>query len=144
MKEYNINLDQFSQENNADIIIVNGEAFYYKASGITRRVFANKEKTKVIKVPVERDAFRWNEEEIRCWNEANEQTRLELASTKLLENGYIEQEYLHTLDDPSTEDWLGRPMTMKEIRLAKSCRQDVGYDKDGNLKCFDLHEYKQW
>ena len=73
-----------------------------------------------------------------------EKTKLEMASTKILENGYIEQEYLHTLDDKETAEWLGRDMTMKEVRLATSCRNDVGYDENRQLKCFDLHEYKKY
>lgn len=141
---YNINHEQYSQENDADAIIVNGEVYTFKATGLTRRVFANEDKTKVIKVPVKLNTFHFNDEEMKCWNNASEEIRLELASTKILENGYIEQEYLHTLDDKSTEEWLGRPMTQKEIRFGNSCRQDVGYDKDRNIKCFDLHEYKQY
>jgi len=106
--EHNINFEQYSQENKADLIIVNNEVFTFKATGLTRRVFANKEKTKVIKVPVKLDTFFYNDEEIKCWNNASEEKRLELASTKILDNGYIEQEYLHTLDDETTEEWLGR------------------------------------
>jgi hypothetical protein len=142
--EYNINHEQFSKEASADVIVVNNEIFTYKNSGLTRRVFVNESKTKVIKVPVKLDTYHFNKEEIECWENADEETRLELATTKILENGYIEQEYLHTLDDPDTEEWLGRPMTQKEIRFASSCRNDVGYDSEGNLKCFDLHEYKQY
>ena len=139
---YNINHEQYSQENDADVIIVNGEAFTFKATGLTRRVFANADKTKVIKVPVKLDTFHYNDEEIKCWEKASEEVKLEMASTKILENGYIEQEFLHTLDDPTTEEWLGRHLKQKEIRFAKSCRNDVGFDEAGNLKCFDLHEYK--
>lgn len=142
--EYKINYEQYSQENSADVIIVKGETYTFKSSGLTRRVFANSDKTKVIKVPVKLNTFHFNNEEVDCWNNADDETRLELASTKILENGYIEQEYLHTLDDDTTPNWLGRPMTQKEIRFATSCRDDVGYDNDGNLKCFDLHEYKQY
>ena len=142
--EHNINIDQYSQENEADLIIVNGETFTFKATGLTRRVFANADKTKVIKVPVKLATFHFNDEEIECWENASDETRLELASTKILDNGYIEQEFLHTLDDPTTEEWLGRFLTQKEIRFADSCRSDVGFDEDGKLKCFDLHEYKKY
>lgn len=144
MKEIIINANQDSLENNADVIIVNGEAFTYKNTGLTRRVFANADKTLVIKVPVEKHSQHFNEEEQKCWDNASEEKRKELANTSMLANGYIMQEYLHTIDDDSTAEWLGRPMTMKEIRFAGSCRDDVGYDKDGNLKCYDLHEYKQY
>lgn len=142
--EYNINAEQFSIESQADVVIVQGEVYTYKGTGLTRRVFANADKTKVVKIPVKKDSFHFNTEEIECWNNADDETKKELAETQILENGYIIQEYLHTLDDDETEAWLGRDMTMKEIRFAKSCREDVGYDKDGNIKCFDLHEYKKY
>ncbi len=144
MKELNIKADQKSLENDVDVILVNGEAFTFKSSGITRRVFANADKTKVIKVLVEKHSFDFNKEEQKEWDNASEEKRKQLAQTRLLENGYIEQEYLHTLDDETTAEWLKRPLTMSEIRFAQSCRNDVGFDADGNLKCFDLHEYKQY
>ena len=142
--EYNINNEQFSLESKADVIIVQGEVYTFKGTGLTRRVFANADKTKVVKVPVKIDSFHWNTEEINCWNEADENTKSQMAETEILENGYIIQEYLHTIDDEGTPEWLGRHMTMAEIRFAKECRNDVGYDKDGNLKCFDLHEFKKY
>lgn len=142
--EYKINFQQYSEESKADVIIVQGEAFTFKATGLTRRVFVNADKTKVIKVPIEKASFHWNTEEINCWNEASDTVKSEMAETEILKNGYIIQEYLHTLDDEETEEWLGRDMTMAELRLAKECRNDVGYDKDGKLKCFDLHEYKKY
>lgn len=141
---HNIDIEQNSQENNADVIIVNNEEFTFKASGLTRRVFANADKTKVVKVLVKDRSVEYNQEEIEAWENASEEVKLEMASTKILSNGYIEQEFLHTLDDPTTEEWLGRFMTQKEIRFAKSCRNDVGFDEEGNLKCFDLHEYKKY
>lgn len=137
-------ISQDSEENRADVIIVNGEAFTYKATGNTRRVFVNADKTRVIKVPVQRNYQHFNNEEIEIWNATTDEIRKELAETSILDNGYIMQEFLHTLDDESTPQWLGRVMTMKEIRFADACRSDVGYDKDGNLKCFDLPEYKNY
>lgn len=137
-------ISQDSQENKADVIIVNGEAFTFKATGLTRRVFVNADKTKVIKVPVKTTYQHFNQEEIDIWEGTNDEHHKQMAETSILENGYIVQEYLHTLDDSTTAEWLGRRMTMKEIRFADSCRSDVGYDKDGNLKCFDLAEYKQY
>lgn len=144
MKEFNIQSEQTSLENDADVIVVNGEAYTFKNSGLTRRVFVNKDKTFVIKVPVGKTGQHFNDEEMDLWDKANDDRRKEYATTEILPNGYIKQEFLHTLDDPETEKWLGRTMTMKEIRFAKSCREDVGFDKDGNLKVYDLHEYKQY
>jgi len=139
-----IQVNQESQENRADVVIVNGKAFTYKNSGLTRRVFVNKDKTLVVKIPVGKYSQHFNDEELECWESASDDVKKELANTKRLENGYIIQEYLHTIDDEITGEWLNRPMTMKEIRFASSCRDDVGYDKDGNLKCYDLHEYKKY
>jgi hypothetical protein len=50
MPQFEINISQYSKENKADVIIVNGEIFTFKATGLTRRVFKNKDKTKVINV----------------------------------------------------------------------------------------------
>lgn len=144
MKELNIQADQNSLENDADMVIVNGEVFTYKNTGLTRRVFVNKEKTHVIKVPVGKTGQHFNDEEAEIWDAANEDRRKEYASTEKLPNGYIKQEFLHTLDDPETEAWLGRNLTMAEVRFARSCKEDVGFDKDGNLKVYDLHEYKKY
>lgn len=139
-----IESDRESLGNKADIIIINGEIFTYKNTGLTRRVFVNKDKTKVVKILVSDDRFHFNTEEAEIWNKATEERRKEFAKTELLETGEIVQEFLYTLDDPATMKWLGRALTMKEIRFAASCRNDVGFDKDGNLKCFDLHEYKKY
>lgn len=142
--EHIINVNTATVESTADVILVNGEAFTYKNSGLTRRVFESKDKTLVVKVPIEPDYQRHNDNEATLWNEASEEVRSQLAETQRLSNGYILQEYLHTLDDDSTEEWLGRPMTNKEIRFAASCRNDVGYDANGVLKCFDYDEFKQY
>jgi len=139
-----INVDTATIESKADVVIVNGEAFTYKNTGLTRRVFENKTKTLIIKVPIRKEYQDHNDNEAKLWEEADEQTRSQLAETKRLSNGYILQEYLHTLDDKNTEEWLGRPMTMAEIRFATSCRNDVGYDENRNLKCYDYDEFKQY
>lgn len=144
MKKLNILTEQHSLENNADVVVVNGEPFFYKNSGLTRRVFANKEKTKVVKIPVDKFGQSYNDQEFDIWSKANLEKQAKLAQTEIQENGYIIQEYLHTIDDPETPLWLERDMTQEEIRFSKSCRSDVGYDKEGNLKCYDLHEYNQY
>jgi hypothetical protein len=134
----------YTLEAKADVIIVNGETFTYKSSGLTRRVFANASKTQVVKVPITYFDQVQNNEEIEIFKNASDEKKGLIAHTEILDNGYIVQEYLQTLDDPTTEEWLKRPMTMSEIRFANSCRRDVGFDKDGVLKCFDLPEYKQY
>ena len=139
-----VNVSTATVESTADVILVNNEVFTYKNTGLTRRVFANKDKTLVVKVPIQVDFQRHNDNEATLWNEASDEVRLQLAETQRLSNGYILQEYLHTLDDKETQEWLGRPMTNKEIRFATSCRNEVGYDANGVLKCFDYDEFKQY
>lgn len=139
-----INVNTATVESKADVIIVNGEAFTYKNTGLTRRVFENKEKTLIIKVPIHTYDQKHNDNEAELWENADEETRSQLAETKRLANGYILQEYLHTLDDKTTAEWLKRPMTMAEVRFAASCRNEVGYDANGVLKCYDYDEFKQW
>jgi len=139
-----INVNTASAIMKADAVYVNGEVFTYKNSGLTRSVFVNESKTLIIKIPIEECFQSHNDNEAELWEEADEETRLQLAETKRLSNGYILQEFLQTLDDSTTEEWLNRPMTNREIRFATSCRNDVGYDSVGNLKCYDYDEFKQY
>lgn len=142
--EHIINVNIATVESTADVIYVNGEVFTYKNSGLTRRVFVNEDKTLVVKVPVNQEDDIHNDAEAEVWDNSNDETKLQMAETKRLPNGWIVQEYLHTLDDPTTEEWLERPLTNKEIRFAASCRSDVGFDNEGNLKCYDLEEFKKY
>jgi hypothetical protein len=139
-----INISTATVESQADVIIVNGEAFTYKNAGITRTVFVNKAKTLVIKVPNEKHYQRHNDNEAELWNEASDEDKEQLAETKILSNGYILQEFLQTLDDPDTAINLGRTLTMDEIYFAGSCRNDVGFDTEGRLKCYDYDEFKKY
>lgn len=129
-----------SFESEKDVIVINGEIFTYKSSGITRKVYANESKTKVVKVCIERGNY-FNQEEIDIYTSVSDKSQL--AETKLLDNGYIEQEFLHTLDDEETFK-LFPNMTNEQIRFARSCRGDVGFDKNGVLKCHDLEEFKKY
>lgn len=142
--EHIIEVNTATVESKADVIFVNGQVFTYKNSGLTRRVFVNEDKTLVVKVPVDTQSQIHNDAEITFWGEASDEIKPQLAETKRLPNGWVIQEYLHTLDDPETENWLGRSLTNKEIRFAASCRSDVGFDDEGNIKCYDLEEYKKW
>jgi hypothetical protein len=139
-----INVNTATVESTAVVILVNGEAFTYKNSGLTRRVFVNADKTLIIKVPITVLDQVHNDNEAELWSEADEETRSQLAETQRLSNGYILQEFLQTLDDETTEEWLNRPMSMSEIRFATSCRNEVGYDTNGKLKCYDYDEFKIW
>lgn len=136
--------DQLAREKDEDVIIVNGEAFTYKASGLTRRVYQNKDKTKVVKIALRTSYDTNNRQEFGIYKNASEKVKSQMAETKLLENGYIEQEFLWTLDDPLTDSMITREITVEEIRFARSCRNDVGFDKNGVMKCHDLEEYKKY
>ena len=142
--EHIVDVNTATVESTADVILVNGEAFTYKNTGLTRRVFVNKDKTLVVKVPVNKFDQRHNDKEAEHWDECDEEQRKELAETKRLPNGYILQEFLQTFDDDSTPEWLGRPLTMDEIGFASSCRSEVGFDANGVLKCYDYDEYKKY
>jgi len=136
--------DQLSKERDEDVIIVNGEAFTYKASGLTRRVYQNADKTKVIKIAL-RTSYQYNNlEEVKIYENASEKVKSQMAETRLLDNGYIEQEFLWTLDDPLTDTMITRDITVEEIRFARSCRNDVGFDKNGVMKVHDLEEYLKY
>lgn len=123
-------------------IVVNGQIFSYKATGMTRIVYENKDKTLVVKKCISdyRDNF-YNNEEFEYYQNADEVAKKQLAETFLNENGLIVQEWLYTLDDNRFE----KPrLSFEQIRFANSCRKEVGFDKNGNLKCFDLPEYKKY
>lgn len=142
--EHIVDIKTATVESTADVILVNGKAFTYKNTGLTRRVFVNSDKTLIIKVPITRHDQRYNDKEAEHWDECSEDERTQLAETKRLANGYILQEFLQTLDDDSTPEWLGRPLTMTEIAFASSCRSDVGFDANGVLKCYDYDEFKKY
>lgn len=139
-----IDVNTASVVSKADVILVNGKVFTYKNTGLTRRVFVNEDKTLIVKVPITRHDQKHNDNEAELWNTLSVDDRKQLAETQRLSNGYILQEYLHTLDDTDTEEWLGRPMTMPEILFAGSCRNDVGFDSNGVLKCYDYDEFKKY
>lgn len=139
-----INVNQATVESKVDVIVVNGDIFTFKNNGLTRRVFANKEKGIVVKVPLTQLDYKHNENEAEKWKNGSDEVKEQLAESHLLPNGYLVQEYLHTLDDEETAEWLTRDLTTEEILFAQSCRNEVGFDEDGNLKCYDYDEYKRY
>lgn len=144
MKDFIINTDRLAQEQDNDVIIVNGEAFTYKNSGLTRRVYVNKDKTLVIKIPLKESYNYCNKEEVSIYENAADKVKTQMAETKILPNGYIMQEFLWTLDDPLIDEIITRDITVDEIRFARSCREDVGFDKNGVMKCHDLEEFRKY
>lgn len=142
--EHIIDINTATIESTADVIVVGTEVFTFKNTGLTRRVFENKDKTLVVKVPITRHDQKHNDNEANLWVESDDDLKSQLAETKRLPNGYVVQEYLHTLDDDDTPGWLGRSLTMDEISFASSCRSEVGFDANGILKCYDYDEFKKY
>jgi len=121
------------------IILYNNEAFTYFDSGLTRHVFVNSDKTKVIKILVNKNSKDFNTEEIEIYKNAKGEIREQMAKTKIALNGYvIEQEFCSPIkfDD--------RELTIAQMLFASSCRNEVGWTKEGKLVCFDLDEFKRY
>lgn len=131
--------DKLDKSITEQVILYKGESYTFFDSGLTRYCFVNKDKTKVIKLLIEQSAYRhdFNEEEFKIYKNASKEKKKELAETKL-SNGFIEQEFCNPIkfDD--------RKLTIKQLLFAKSCRNEVGWTKDGRLVCFDLDEYKKY
>lgn len=118
-------------------ILYNNEAFTYFDTGLTRYVFTNKDKTKVIKLLIDDRHFDYNEEEFEIYQNASKEKKERLAKTKM--NGrIIEQEFCN----PIKLDL--RKLTIPQMLFAQSCRNEVGWTKEGKLVCFDLDEYKKY
>jgi len=120
-------------------ILYKGEVYTYFDSGLTRHVFANDAKTKVIKILVEKDMKDYNKEEVDVYKNASEEIRKELAKTELTYDGYVvEQEFCNPIKFDK------RTLTIEQMLFASSCRDEVGWTADGRLVCFDLSEYKHY
>lgn len=113
-----------------------GEIYKYYDQGLSRYVFVNEEKTKVIKVQIHPEMDD-NEKEFNVYNKASEEDKEKMAHTKLI-GGLIEQEYVIPIK------WAGKSLTEEQKKFALSCRKEVGFRKDGTLVCFDLSDYKKY
>lgn len=121
------------------VILYKGEAYTYFDMGLTRYVFVNKDKTKVIKLLINKNSVDYNKEEVDVYNNATEEIKSDFAKTELTYNGLIiEQEFCNPIkfDD--------RKMTIPQMMFATSCRNEVGWNSKGKLVCFDLSEYKRY
>lgn len=118
-------------------ILFKEEVFDYWDEGCTRYVFVNKNKTQVIKIPKDRFHGNFNELEFKIYNEASENER-DLMALTLLEEGIIIQEYCTPIK------WGGKKLTKEQRIFANSCRDEVGWDSDGKLICFDLDDFKKY
>lgn len=120
-------------------VLYKGEAYTFFDEGLTRYVFANKDKTKVIKILIDEDKYAkdFNQEELDIYNSASDEKKRQLAKTEM--NGrIIEQEFCEPIK------FNQRPLTIPQIRFAQSCRNEVGWTADGRLVCFDLSELKKY
>jgi hypothetical protein len=116
-------------------ILYKGEVWDYFDEGLSRRVYVNSERTKVVKFLIEPMGVDYNEIENRIYQTAV--SKGELAHTQLVD-GVIEQEFLEPIK------WSNKEMNLLQIQFSGKCRDEVGWDKNGVLKCFDLDEYKKW
>ncbi len=134
-----IKQDKIDSSITKQAIIYKGEAFTFFDTGLTRFVFTNKDKTKVIKLLINKDSVDYNLEEEQIYKNASEEKRKELAKTELTYNGsIIEQEFCNPIKFDE------RKLTIPQMMFASSCRNEVGWTKEGKLVCFDLDEYKKY
>jgi hypothetical protein len=121
------------------VILYKGEAYTFFDNGLTRYVFANADKTKVIKILIKKDSYDYNEEEFDIYNNASESNRTKMAKTELTYNGeIIEQEFCNPIKFDN------RSLTIPQILFANKCRNEVGWNKNGELVCFDLNEFMKY
>lgn len=124
------------EEASSMAIMHQGEIFTYFDEGLTRFVFANDDKTKVIKLEKTKRDNHFNELEDEIYRNASQDNRELMADTKLVD-GFIEQEFVMPIK------FGGRRLSMEQIRFASSCRNEVGWKGD-KLVCFDLDEFKKY
>lgn len=121
-----------------DVVIFNNEIYTYLDSGLTRKVYVNEDKTKVVKILID-DQYNFNKSEYDTYNNSSEENRIQMAETFLSKDGfYVIQEYVENIKFSS------KRMNMKQILFAESCRKEVGWTSDGRLVCFDLDEFKKY
>jgi len=124
-------------ERDFEYIFYKGEQWKFYDSGLTRNVFVNEDKTKVIKVLINSDGINHNKLEYDIYNDSDDKS--EFAFTEISsDNTIVEQEYVEPIKFSSKE------LTLREILFANSCRGEVGWNKENKLVCFDLDEYKKY
>lgn len=139
MKVETIFNHKISEDVRSKVIIFKNEAYSYFDSGLSRHVFVNKDKTKVIKILIsDTDGHNFNLDEYEIYNSASENNKKQMAYTEISsDNTIIVQEYCSPIKFDE------RQMTLPQIRFALSCRNEVGWTNDGKLVCFDLDEFKR-
>jgi len=119
------------------MILHKGEVYTFFDEGNTRHVFVNKDETKVIKILQRDTGFDYNTEEAEIYANATDEDKEKMAETTI-SHGMVEQEFVTPIK------FGGKRLTIPQKLFASKCRNEVGWDKDGNLVCFDLDEYMQY
>ena len=121
------------------VILYKGEAFTFYDMGLTRYVFTNGDNTKVIKILIEKEHFDYNLEEGDIYKNASDEVKSKMARTELTYNGtIIEQEFCLPIK------FSDKKLNIAQMLFAKSCRNEVGWNKEDKLVCFDLDEYMRY
>jgi hypothetical protein len=135
-----MNIIQEVQQRNPYIgssILYKGQMFDYWDEGCTRYVFVDATQTKVIKIPRDDSSTHFNELEFSIYNEADEKNKKKMCPTTF-ENGIIEQDFCMPVK------WGGIKLDPHQALFAAQCRNEVGWDANGKLVCFDLDEYMKY
>lgn len=131
--------DQLDRSIREQAILYKGEVYSYFDQGLTRYVFANADKTKVIKLLIRKDQFDFNKEEAIVYELADDEQKKQLAHTQLTLNGMVvEQEFCEP------QKFAKKSLTIQQMMFASSCRDEVGWTADGRLVCYDLSEFKKY
>lgn len=116
-------VNNIKKEKDKLVIKYNNEDFKLFASGNTRKVYVNKNKTFVIKVPVNK-LYNLNINEYNVYK--NSKDKQYYAECKLIENNWLLMEYI----DPIIDNNFNYPEWVGNIK-------QVGFDKNKNLKFYD-------
>ena len=119
------------------LVMHKGETYTFFDEGLTRHVFANADKTKVIKLNQRDNGHDFNKEEFDIYTNASDEVKVDMVETTI-SNGLIEQEFVTPIK------FGGKKLTIPQRLFASSCRNEVGWTSDGRLLCFDLDEYKKY
>ena len=120
------------------VVLYKGETYSYFDSGLTRHVFVNSEKTKVIKFVIESFSYDFNQEEFDVYKNSSEEAKKLMIPTTIGEGGIIEQDYCNPIKFDK------RKMSIPQMLFANSCRGKVGWNSQDELVCFDLSEFKKY
>ncbi len=132
-----VNANELSlQDAKNQVIMHKGQAFTYFDEGCTRYVYTNDDNTLVIKFP-KTHCENFNIEENDIYQNADDEKKTKLAKTTLI-NGLIEQEFCTPIK------FGGKKLTISQRLFAGQCRNEVGWNKNGELVCFDLDEFMKY